>query len=37
MAINNRYDDEVVDGAPIFKEGNSLVYTIKSYQQVEAQ
>jgi len=36
MAINTRYDDEVINGATSFQEGNSRVYTIKSYRQVKA-
>jgi hypothetical protein len=36
MAIDNRYDVEVVDGATNFQEGDSRVYIIKSYRQVEA-
>jgi hypothetical protein len=37
MAIDNQYDGEVVDGATKFqKEGDSRVYTIKSYRQVKS-
>jgi len=37
MAIDNRYDGEVINGATNFqKDGDNRVYMIKSYRQVKA-
>jgi hypothetical protein len=36
MAIDNRYEEEDVDGATSSKGGDNYLYTIKSYQQLKA-